>query len=96
MLGTSEEVPVGFSPFHMCELQKARFLNRTKQKLQDHAPLLMRFNVQSQKSVFNIACLSVLEESSFTRKDGQYLRWDHRSGRRLRSHHKDLGPYISI
>ncbi len=27
------------------------------------------------------ACLSVLEEVSFTRKDGQYLRWDHRSGR---------------
>ncbi len=29
------------------------------------------------------ACLSVLEEVSFTRKDGQYLRWDHRSGRTL-------------
>ena len=23
----------------------------------------------------------MLEEISFTRKDGQYLRWDHRSGR---------------
>lgn len=29
------------------------------------------------------ACLSVLEEVSFTRKDGQYLRWDSRSGRTL-------------
>jgi len=29
------------------------------------------------------ACLSVLEEVSFTRKDGQYLRWDNRSGRTL-------------
>ncbi len=29
------------------------------------------------------ACLSVLEEVSFTRKDGQYLRWDSRSNRAL-------------
>lgn len=28
------------------------------------------------------ALLCVLESVSFTRKDGQYLRWDHRSGRR--------------
>ncbi len=27
------------------------------------------------------ALMCVLEEVSFTRKDGQYLRWDHRSGR---------------
>jgi hypothetical protein len=35
--------------------------------------------------LFWFACLSVLEEVSFTRKDGQYLRWDIRSGRPLRS-----------
>ena len=28
--------------------------------------------------------MSVLEEASYTRKDGQYLRWDHRCGRTLR------------
>jgi hypothetical protein len=28
------------------------------------------------------ALLSVLENVSYTRKDGQYLRWDHRAGRR--------------
>lgn len=28
-----------------------------------------------------LAAFSVLEEISFTRKDGQYLRWDYRSGR---------------
>ena len=33
--------------------------------------------------LFWVACLSVLEEVSFTRKDGQYLRWDYRSGRTL-------------
>ena len=33
------------------------------------------------RTLLNLACMSVLEECSYTRKDGQYLRWDHRSGR---------------
>jgi DNA modification methylase len=33
-------------------------------------------------SVLFFALLCILEVISFTRKDGQYLRWDHRSGRR--------------
>ncbi|MGH9433979.1 MAG: hypothetical protein ACRD3T_20815 [Terriglobia bacterium] len=33
------------------------------------------------QSLFRFAVLSVLEEVSFTRKDGQYLRWDARSGK---------------
>jgi tRNA G10 N-methylase Trm11 len=31
--------------------------------------------------LLRFAAMCVLEEISFTRKDGQYLRWDHRSGR---------------
>ena len=34
------------------------------------------------QSVLRFVLLCVLESISFTRKDGQYLRWDHRSGRR--------------
>ncbi|PIU55059.1 MAG: DNA modification methylase, partial [Chloroflexi bacterium CG07_land_8_20_14_0_80_51_10] len=34
------------------------------------------------QSVLLFALMCVLESVSFTRKDGQYLRWDHRSGRR--------------
>ena len=37
------------------------------------------------RDVLNFACMSVLEEVSYTSKDGQYLRWDHRSGRNLRA-----------
>ncbi|AFY49568.1 hypothetical protein Nos7524_3788 [Nostoc sp. PCC 7524] len=33
------------------------------------------------KSVLHFALLCVLESVSYTRKDGQYLRWDYRSGR---------------
>jgi len=32
--------------------------------------------------LFRFAALCILESISFTRKDGQYLRWDERSGRR--------------
>jgi DNA modification methylase len=34
------------------------------------------------KAVLRLALLCILEAISYTRKDGQYLRWDHRSGRR--------------
>lgn len=41
--------------------------------------------------LFWFACLAILEDVSYTRKDGQYLRWDARSGRVLKSHfHKGL------
>ena len=36
-------------------------------------------------TLFKFAISSVLEEVSFTRKDGQYLRWDYRSPRNLKS-----------
>lgn len=35
----------------------------------------------SVQAVLNFALLCVLESVSYTRKDGQYLRWDYRSGR---------------
>ncbi len=34
------------------------------------------------KAVLRFALLCILESVSYTRKDGQYLRWDYRSGRR--------------
>ena len=41
--------------------------------------------------MLDFACMSVLENISYTRKDGQYLRWDYRSGRNLRAR-MDKGP----
>ena len=37
------------------------------------------------QAMLEVACMSVLESVSYTRKDGQYLRWDLRSGRRLKA-----------
>ena len=36
-------------------------------------------------TMLNFACMSVLESVSYTQKDGQYLRWDQRSGKSLNS-----------
>ena len=46
-------------------------------------------------AMLNVACLSVLEEVSYTRKDGQFLRWDPRSGRTV-STKLDKGPLPSF
>lgn len=37
------------------------------------------------KSLLSLIAISILEDVSFTRKDGQYLRWDYRSARNLKS-----------
>jgi len=42
--------------------------------------------------LLDLACLSVLEAISYTRKDGQYLRWDHRAPRELTGKTFDKGP----
>ena len=45
--------------------------------------------------MLNFACMSVLEDVSYTRKDGQYLRWDARSGRTVRTQlHKGVVPSL--
>ncbi len=46
-------------------------------------------------TALNLACLSVLEEVSYTRKDGQFLRWDSRSGRTV-STKLNKGPLPSF
>lgn len=40
-----------------------------------------RIKDKKHRRILRFALLCVLEEISYTRKDGQYLRWDHRSGR---------------
>ena len=45
---------------------------------------LRRIEDERIRMIIDVACMSILEEVSYTRKDGQYLRWDHRCGRTLR------------
>ena len=54
---------------------------------------LARMRCEQLRSLLDFACMSVLEEVSYTRKDGQYLRWDQRCGRTLRgAMHKGAIP----
>ena len=46
-------------------------------------------------SILTLACVSVLEEISYTRKDGQFLRWDPQSGRNVAQRlHKEVVPTL--
>lgn len=63
------------------EIAKAREFNR-------------RVDAPAIETLLNLACMSVLEECSYTRKDGQYLRWDYRSGRsRTRMDKGEVAPF---
>ncbi|GAB4486595.1 MAG: hypothetical protein OHK0045_06040 [Raineya sp.] len=55
-------------------------------------------NLKDKKiqNVLRFAAFSVLEEISFTRKDGQYLRWDYRSKRNLPGKPFDIGKIYSF
>jgi hypothetical protein len=48
------------------------------------------------KAVLLFALLCILESLSFTRKDGQYLRWDYRSGRRQGKKIFDKGTILDF
>ncbi|MFN8483012.1 MAG: site-specific DNA-methyltransferase [Anaerolineae bacterium] len=48
------------------------------------------------RAVLRFALLCVLEATSYTRKDGQYLRWDYRSGRRQGQKPFNKGEILSF
>jgi hypothetical protein len=48
------------------------------------------------QAILRFALLCVLESISYTRKDGQYLRWDHRAGRRRGKKIFDKGEILSF
>ena len=51
---------------------------------------------EQSAAVLRFAALCVLETVSYTRKDGQYLRWDHRAGRSWGKHKFNKGRIVSF
>lgn len=51
---------------------------------------------ESVRKVLRFALLCILESISYTRKDGQYLRWDYRSGRKHGTKPFNKGPILSF
>ncbi|MDP3025637.1 MAG: DNA methyltransferase [candidate division Zixibacteria bacterium] len=61
-------------------ITKNAYPNETKKSIQSFIKLISTYS-NSVKDLLELALLSILEEISFTRKDGQYLRWDYRANR---------------
>lgn len=67
---------------HIPITEKA-FSSRTDREIANARGFIARLGNPALATVLNLACLSSLEEASYTRKDGQFLRWDSRSGRNV-------------
>ena len=68
------------------------FPERTEQDLAKARKFVAETRDPPLHTLLTLACVSVLEEISYTRKDGQFLRWDPQSGRKVspRLHKSDI------
>lgn len=55
----------------------------TKNEIEKFLAVIQKVKSKNVRETLEFALFCVLESVSFTRKDGQYLRWDDRSGRRV-------------
>jgi len=69
--------------FPHIRITKGAFPTETETGLCRYLNEINRVSEDSLKRVLFFAALCVLEDISYTRKDGQYLRWDYRSGRTM-------------
>lgn len=67
----------------------------TKEQIEKYLAAIKRENERVQAVLF-FALLCVLEIISYTRKDGQYLRWDYRSGRKQGKKNFDKGEIVNF
>ena len=83
--------PMDGNAFPHVRITEGAFSSETEAEIARARGFLASAEDSGHRSLLNLACISVLEEASYTRKDGQYLRWDRRARRRLRSS-VDKGP----
>lgn len=69
--------------FQHIPITQHAFPEQTEQDLAKARKFVDGIRDPSIKTLLTLACVSVLEEVSYTRKDGQFLRWDPRSGRNV-------------
>lgn len=71
----------GALPFHHLRITRGAFPPETEKSL-GHYLAAADGETEPARTMLRFAALCILEEVSYTRKDGQYLRWDYRSGRK--------------
>ena len=67
-------------PLNELRITKNAYPTDTKEIIESYLSFLETKNIFI-KQIYELALLSILEEISYTRKDGQYLRWDYRANR---------------
>jgi len=73
-------------------ITEGAFPERTERAIVGYRTYCARIRNRNVRRLFELAGLSTLESVSYTRKDGQYLRWDHRAKKRRSSSKFDKGP----
>ncbi len=71
--------------FKHLPITSGAFPEETERCLAAYMEFVQRIDDPDVQLLFRFACLAILEEISFTRKDGQYLRWDSRACRKAKS-----------
>ena len=83
-VATAPSVPeVDWFP-HIRITEKA-FPSDSEAKIAAARNWLRQAEATPEAALLALAAMAALEDASWTSKDGQYLRWDHRSGRKLKA-----------
>ena len=93
-LESSDDAPADLY-FQHVRITEAAFPPETEDAIAKARSFISKIEDDAIRKLLDVACMTVLEDVSYTRKDGQYLRWDYRSGRSLRARvHK--GPILAF
>jgi DNA modification methylase len=77
-------------------ITKDAFPEETESYLNKYLGYCSRIEGDRVQTILRFAAFAVLEEISYTRKDGQYLRWDYRSQRQLGGKPFDKGRILTF
>ena len=89
---SEESVPPEYAFPHV-SITEAAFPEATETNIAKARQFISDIDDHGVRTLLDLACMTILEEVSYTRKDGQYLRWDYRSGRALRAR-MSKGPVL--
>ncbi len=91
-----KKIEVPTSHFQHIPITKDAFPDDTEFILNQFLTYCDTINKKETRTVLKFAALSTLEDISYTRKDGQYLRWDYRSKRDLSGKPFNKGKILSF
>lgn len=79
--------------FPHIRITKGAFSTETEEAMSAYQSFLGTIKDKNVRYLFWFANLAILEKISYTRKDGQYLRWDRRARRKLKSKFEKIKIY---